>query len=99
MCEECGSFFVTICKKTREEIEVGVRTVDGTAKSNEDFIPFSEVIKVSYLEYKLEVKIVNDDAEEPDEDFYIELFDPITNKRWIGEDTRTTITIVDVATP
>ena len=30
--EDCGSFTVTICKKTREEILVGIRTVDGTAK-------------------------------------------------------------------
>ncbi|CDW75956.1 na ca-exchange isoform a [Stylonychia lemnae] len=95
--EDCGSFTVTICKKTREEITVGIRTIDGTAKQNSDYIPISESVKVSYLEYKLDVKIVDDDEYEPEEEFFIELFDPDTNKRLIGEDTITKIVIVDDA--
>ena len=39
--------------------------------------------------------IVDDLEYEPDEDFYIELFDPNTNKRLIGDDTRATVTILD----
>lgn len=93
--ENCGSFTVTIFKKTREEILVGVRTVDGTAKQVDDYEPIYDVIKVSYLEFKLDVKIVDDDEYEPEEEFYIELFDPATNKRLIGEDTMTKIVIVD----
>ena len=95
--ENCGSFTVTILKKTRDEMIVGVRTVEGTAKEVEDYIAVNEIIKVSYLEYKLEVKIVDDDEYEPDEEFYIELYDPVTKKRLIGEDTLTKVVIVDDA--
>lgn len=63
----------------------------------DDYIPIDEIIKISYLEYKLEVKIVDDEGLEPDEDFYIEIYDPITKKRLIGDDTLTTVTIVDDA--
>lgn len=95
--ENCGSFTVNILKKTREEMQVGVRTVEGTAKEIEDYIPVNEIIKISYLEYKLEVKIVDDDEYEPDEEFYIELYDPLTKKRLIGEDTLCRVVIVDDA--
>eukprot|EP00347_Sterkiella_histriomuscorum_P006709 403351736 len=95
--ENCGTFTVTICKKTREDIMVGIRTVDGTAKQIDDYIPIYDVVKVSYIEYKLDVKIVDDEEYEPEEEFYIELFDPENNKRLIGEDTITKIIIVDEA--
>ena len=55
---------------------IGVRTIDGTAKAHDDYLPINEIVKIPYLEYKFEVRIVDDTAEEPDEDFYIELFDP-----------------------
>ena len=97
MIEDCGSFTVTLCKKTREELTIGIRTVDGTAKQGSDYEPIYEVVKVSYLEYKLDVKIVDDDEYEPEEEFYIELFDPETNKRLIGEDTICKVIIVDDA--
>lgn len=97
MVENVGTFTISILKKTREEIIVGVRTVEGTAKEVEDYIPFNEIIKVSYLEYKIEIKIVDDDVYEPDEEFYIELYNPITKKRLIGEDTVAKVVIVDDA--
>lgn len=43
------------------------------------------------------MKIVDDEEYEPEEEFYIELFDPETNKRLIGEDTITKVVIVDEA--
>ena len=95
--ENVGSFTVTICKKVKDEITVGIRTVDGSAKGGDDYLPIYEVIKVSYLEYKLEVHIVDDDEIEPEEDFFIELFDPKTKKRLIGEDSLAKVTIVDEA--
>lgn len=41
------------------------------------------------------VKILDDDAWEPDEDFYVELYDEGTKNRLVGEDTRTRVTILD----
>ena len=41
------------------------------------------------------MNIVDDDEIEPEEEFYLELFDPNTNKRLIGEDTLAKIVIVD----
>jgi hypothetical protein len=95
--ENCGSLTVTLMKKTREELLIGIRTVDGTAKAMDDYVPVDEIVRISYLEYKFDIKIIDDDSLEPDEDFYIEIYDPNTKKRLIGEDTLTTITIVDDA--
>ena len=44
---------------------------------------------------KIPIKIVNDDNWEPDENFYVELYDPKTEEKLPGEDTKTTITIID----
>ena len=41
------------------------------------------------------MKIIDDDGWEPDEDFYVELYDKTTGNRLIGEDTRTRVTILD----
>jgi hypothetical protein len=59
--ENCGVFTATLLKKTREEIIVGVRTIDGSAKARDDFTPINEVIRVAYLEHKIEVKIKFDE--------------------------------------
>lgn len=41
------------------------------------------------------MKIIDDDGWEPDEDFYVELYDAKTDARLMGEDTRTRVTILD----
>ena len=41
------------------------------------------------------MKIIDDDGWEPDEDFYVELYDVRTNARLVGEDTKTRVTILD----
>lgn len=41
------------------------------------------------------VEIKDDDEWEPDEDFYVELYDLETKTRLVGEDTRTRVTILD----
>lgn len=38
---------------------------------------------------------MDDDAWEPDENFYVELYDPKTDAKLPGEDTKTTVTIID----
>ena len=53
-------------------------TIDGEAKSNEDFIPFDGVVNFNRNEKvkTIDVKIIDDDDWEPDEDFFVQLFDP-----------------------
>lgn len=46
-------------------------------------------------QFSVPIKIVDDEGIEPDEDFYLEIYDPETKQRLPGEDTRTTITILD----
>jgi hypothetical protein len=41
------------------------------------------------------VKIRDDDNWEPDEDFYVQLYDPNTMEELQGQDTRTRVTIID----
>lgn len=41
------------------------------------------------------MKIIDDDGWEPDEDFFVELYDAGTGSRLLGEDTRTRVTILD----
>jgi hypothetical protein len=41
------------------------------------------------------VKIVDDDDWEPDEDFFVELYDEGSKNRLLGDDTRTRVTILD----
>jgi len=99
--EDCQSFEVSIIKKMalQTPLKVGVRTVDNTAEAGDDFDAIDKVITITGHEYKLVVKIIDDDKWEPDEDFYIELYDPKTGKRLQGNDTMTTVTIIDDARP
>jgi hypothetical protein len=53
------------------------------------------VIRVSYLEHKISIKIVENEDVEPDEDFFIELYDPGNNMVLLGSDVRTKVTIID----
>ena len=43
----------------------------------------------------MKVGIIDDEGWEPDEDFYVELYDKATGNRLFGEDTRTRVTILD----
>jgi len=95
--EGIGKINVKFINKTGMEMEVGVRTVDQTANAGEDYHAIDERISFgdAQKEQHVEVKIINDDTFEPDEDFYIEIYDPETGERLPGSDTRTKITIID----
>lgn len=41
------------------------------------------------------MEIVDDDGWEPDEDFYVELYEKGTGQTLVGEDARTRVTILD----
>ena len=75
---------------------VGVRTVDGDAISGKDYDLLNEVIEFKGKKVaEVQITIFDDEQWEPDEDFYVELYDPETKERLPGADTRTTVTILD----
>lgn len=101
--ESAGLVRLVIQKKNPEEqIEFGVRTVNGTANAGVgddpgDYEAVDEVVKlvVGVNQFSVPIRIVDDEGIEPDEDFYVELYDLKTKERLPGEDTKTTITILD----
>ena len=96
--EGSGHVEVVILNKTGEVGKVGVRTIDGEAKaSDNDYVPLNETLEFEKgVESKIiKIKILDDDNWEPDEDFYVELYDTVTEMKLEGEDTRCTITILD----
>ena len=77
---------------------MNIRTVEGDAKENEDFLKLDEQIEFTddcLDKQEIEITIVNSKEFEPDEEFYVELYNPATGKRLKGQDTRTIITIID----
>ena len=98
--EGAGMLRVKIQNKTGKEQSIGVRTVDAEATSPKDYIAIDQVIefksgRFAKNEAEVSVKIIDDEQWEPDEDFFVELYDINTGKRLIGEDTRTRVTIMD----
>ena len=91
---------VKIQVKTNHKLSVGVRTVDAEATSPKDYIAIDQVIdfdggRLGKKEAEVQIKIIDDENWEPDEDFFVELYDIETGVRLPGEDTRTRITIMD----
>lgn len=95
--EAAGALRIKILNKTKAAGKVYVRTKDGDATAEDDYIPIDEVVnfKSGQTEAEVVVKIIDDDSWEPDEDFYVELYDEGSSQRLIGEDTRTRVTILD----
>lgn len=95
--EAAGALRIKVLNKSKIACTVGVRTMDGEAAADDDYIPIDEVIhfKSGQTEAEVAVKILDDDDWEPDEDFYVELYDEVSKSRLIGEDTRTRVTILD----
>ena len=75
-----------------------MRTVDAEATSPKDYIAIDQVLEFKSgkkSEAEVNVKIIDDEQWEPDEDFFVELYDISTGEKLIGEDTRTRVTIMD----
>lgn len=96
--ESAGTVKVTIIRKSSDiELTFGIRTREDTAKVGRDFDGIDNVItmKGKDVERVVEVKIHDDDEWNPDNDFYIELYDTRTKKRLMGDDTECKVTILD----
>lgn len=77
--------------------QVRVLTIDAEARAGEDY----EKVDVT-LNFKdgephqfINVIINDDDNWEPDEDFFAQLYDPVSGAELQGQDTRTRVTIID----
>lgn len=94
--EGSGHIRIYIENKLKQAKSIIVRTIDAEAVAGEDFEGVDELIhfKNGQAETYIEIKIFDDDAWEPDEDFYIQLYD-VLGQELPGRDTRTTVTIID----
>ena len=101
--EGAGSLKVKVLNKTNGAASVNIRTRDGDAMAGSDYVALPIDAQVNFKsgqkENEIIIKIIDDDEWEPDEDFYVELFDPQTQQRLPGDDTRCRITILDDDTP
>jgi hypothetical protein len=95
--ESSGKLSIVILNKTRQAGAVYVSTIDGDAKAGDDYDAFQDVIKFDkgQAQTHIEVGIKDDDNWEPDEDFFVQLFDPDTKEELYGQDTKTRVTIID----
>jgi hypothetical protein len=78
--EAAGTLRIKIINKTKKAGQVRVRTKDGDAEAEDDYMPIDELVqfKSGQAEAEVKVQIIDDDSWEPDEDFYVELFDEAT---------------------
>lgn len=92
---------VTIEKKIGEDVSFWVRTLDDTARADNDYEPKNELItmKAHEKERNIQIKIVDDDEWEPDKDFKVQLLDEITMELLEGSDTQCVVTILDEDRP
>lgn len=88
---------IKVHNKTKKAGKIGIRTKDGDATAGEDYEAIDQAVEFTANEQFKEVPIViNDDEEwEPDEDFYVELYDVDTNEPLQGSDCKTTVRIID----
>jgi hypothetical protein len=57
---------------------------------------FDQVVEFSEADqFEVEIQIIDGQEAEPDEEFYIELYEIDTKERLAGLDTKTTVTIID----
>jgi hypothetical protein len=95
---------VVVKKATGQEIEFAIRTVQDTAKEGADFTALNKVVQMKKHETEktFSIAIVDNDAWQPDLEFFVELYEPSTTAeppRLAGDDTITRITILDEDAP
>ena len=95
--EGSGSIKVHIINKTDKAGVVRVETIDAEATAGSDYEQLKESVYFKDGEHTkfVTIKIFDDDEWEPDEDFFVQLYEPESMKELEGKDTRTKITIID----
>ena len=95
--EDKGPLIVKILNKTKKAGKVGIRTIECTATEGLDYEKILRVLRFESGQesQSIEIGIVDDDIVEPDENFFVELFDPDSYDRLPGKDTVTEVIIID----
>lgn len=95
--ESSESLQIAVYNKNKKTCMVRVKTIDAEAKAGEDFDALDTVVNFSAGDDVKYVKVIihDDDSWEPDEDFFVQLFDAQTDEVLDGADTRTRVTIID----
>ena len=95
--EASGSLRINILNKKLTAGRVHVTTIDAEAFAGDDYEKIDKVIEFNHGQAQdyIEVIINDDDNWEPDEDFFVQLYDPATMMELQGKDTRTRVTIID----
>ena len=72
-------------------------TPNNLGGASEDYEAYENVLEFKQGEAKqtFDVVIFDDEDWEPDEDFYVQLYDPYTQQELSGKDTKTRVTIID----
>lgn len=96
--ESNGHVEITIIKKNPNiDFTFGYRTVADSATSPKDYTHCDETLtfRRKDTEMTIQIPIVDDEEWEPDLDFFVELYDPQTGEKLIGDDTICKVTILD----
>lgn len=95
--EAVGTLKIEILNKSNNACTVKVQTVDGEAKAGEDYDAVNETIQFEkgQASKTIDVKIIDDEGWEPDEDFFVQLKHHETGENLTGKDTQTRVTIID----
>lgn len=99
--EDRGPLMVKVLNKSKKAHKLGIRTVESSATEGLDYMGLNSVIQFKAGEEfrSIPIGIVSDDIVEPDENFFVELYDPNTGKRLFGADTQTEVIIIDSDRP
>jgi len=96
--EASGHLKIKIMNKNPDTAKrVAIRTIDAEAIAGDDYESVDKILDfaVGQKEEYIEVKINDDNTWEPDEDFFVQLYDANSNIELGGKDTRTRVTIID----
>ena len=95
--EDKGPLIVKILNKTKKAGKVGIRTIECTATEGLDYEKIMKIIRfeAGQESQSIEIGIVDDDIVEPDENFFVELFDTKSYERLPGKDSVTEVIIID----
>ena len=98
--ESNGFVEITVVKKTsQQDFTFGIRTIEDTAKMGSEFEAFNKIIELNgkNTEETVKITIFDNNDWQPDQIFFVELYDPGENgmPRYKGDDTKCKITILD----
>jgi len=95
--EASGSLKIAVLNKTGNAGSIRVCTIDAEAKAGEDYEKLDTIVEFTkgQKDKFVEVVIKDDDSWEPDEDFFVQLYDVKTDQELMEQDCRTRVTIID----